>query len=162
MGAVCPRQTTTYFLIFSFLRAKRAKRQRRPLLQQVTIRFKLPVHCWKRSFQLGAFSGDANANSLPTVNNYLFADLFLFTSREGDETISSSFTIRYAAIEASSALLEALIASLLSTCGPAKEATFPTAIRLLIAVGSLVACADGEGQRRHHACRWCCDVCPFR
>ena len=29
-------------------------------------------------------------------------------------------------------------------CGPAKEATFPIAIRLLIAVGSLVACVDGE------------------
>ena len=78
------------------------------------------------------------------ANNYLFADLFLFTSGEGDEATSPSFTTRYAAIEASSTSLEALIASLLPACGPAKEATFPIAIRLLIAIGSLVACADGE------------------
>ena len=78
---------------------------------------------------------------LPTTNNNLFANLFLFMSGEGDEATSPSFTTRYAAIEASSASLEALIASLLPACGPAKEATFPTAIRLLIAVGSLVACA---------------------
>ena len=65
-------------------------------------------------------------------------------SGEDEETTSPSFTTRYAAIEASNALLEALIASELPTCGTAKEATFPTAINLLIAVGSLFSCADGE------------------
>ena len=58
------------------------------------------------------------------ANNYMFADLFLFTSGEGDEATSPSFTIRYAAIEASSASLEALIASLLPASGPAKSPLF--------------------------------------
>ena len=49
-----------------------------------------------------------------------------------------------AAIEASNASLEVLIASLLPACGTTKEATFPTAINLLIAVGSLFSCPDGE------------------
>ena len=104
----------------------------------------LPARCWKRSLQQSKCSGDANGSSLPTANNYLFADLFLFTSGEGDEVTSPSFTTRYAAIEASSASLEALIVSLLLACGPTKEATFPMAIRLLIAGGSLVACTDSE------------------
>ena len=99
-------------------------RRRHPLLQQVMRRSKLPAHRWKRSFQLGAFSGDANANSFPTANKYLFADLFLLKSGEGDEATSPSFTIRYAAIEASSASLEALIASLLAASGPAKRPLF--------------------------------------
>ena len=78
------------------------------------------------------------------ANNYLFADLFLFMIGEGDEATSPSFTIRYATIEASSAFLEALIGSLLPECGPAKEATFLMAVRLLIAVKLLFACTDGE------------------
>ena len=77
------------------------------------------------------------------ANNYLFANLFLFTSREGDEATSPSFIIRYVAIEAFGASLEALISSLLPACGPRKESTFPTAIRPLFAVRSLVACANG-------------------
>ena len=97
----------------------------------------LPACCWKHLLQHRKCSGDANRSGLPTANKYLFADLFLFTSGEGDEATSPSFTIRYAAIEASSASLEALIASLLPVCGTAKEATFPTAINLLIAIGSL-------------------------
>ena len=44
------------------------------------------------------------------ANKYLFADLMLFTSGEVDATMSLSFAIRYATIEASSGLLEALIA----------------------------------------------------
>ena len=137
------------------------------------------------------------------ANKYLFANLFLFASGEGDEATSLSFTTSYASIQASSSSLETLIsawyvqwgwkseyftngkqmpicqsftfcewrgrrgnvalfyntlcsnessnasmealtASLLPACGPAKEATFPTAIRLLITVRLLVACADGE------------------
>ena len=46
--------------------------------------------------------------------------------------------------EASSASLEALIATLLPASGTAKEVTFLTAIKLLIAVRSLFSCADGE------------------
>ena len=78
------------------------------------------------------------------ANKYLSADLFFFMSGEGDKATSPSFPTRYVAIEASSALLEALIASLLPACGPAKKATFLMAIRLLIVVRSLVACANGE------------------
>ena len=111
VGGVYPRQTTTCLPIFSFLRAERAKRHSRPLLQQATSRFKLPTHRWKRSFQLGAFSGDANANSFPTANKYLFADLLLFMSGEGDEATSPSFATENSWIDASSALLEALIAT---------------------------------------------------
>ena len=78
------------------------------------------------------------------ANKYLFANFLFFTSGEGYETTVPSFTTRYVAIEASCASLEALIASLLPACGTVKEATFPTAINLLIAVGSLFSCADGE------------------
>ena len=123
---------------------ERATRQRRPLLQLKMWGLILPTRCWKRSLQQSKCSGDANGSDLPTVNNYLFADLFLFMSGEGDVASSPSFTTCYAAIEASSASLEALIASLLPACGPTKEATFLMAIRLLIAVGLLVACKDSE------------------
>ena len=119
-------------------------KQRRPLFQAQTRGMMLPMRFWKRSLQQSKCSGDANGSGLPMANNYLFADLFLFMSREGDEATSPSFTTHYVAIGASSASLEALIASLLLACGPAKEATFLTAIKLLIAVRSLVACADGE------------------
>ena len=88
--------------------------------------------------------GDANGSGLPTANKYLFADLLLFTNGESDEATSPSFGAENSWIDASSALLEALIASLLPACGPAKEAIFPTAIKLLIAIGSFAACEDGE------------------
>ena len=74
-------------------------------------RFKLLAHRWKRPFQLGAFSGNANSNSLPTANKYLFADIFLFKSGEGDEATSPSCVVENAGIDASSALLEVLIAT---------------------------------------------------
>ena len=83
-------------------------------------------------------------SSLPRANKCLFADPLFFTAGEEDEATSPSFAAENAAIEASSASLEALIASLLPACGTAKEATFPTAINLLIAVGSLFSYADGE------------------
>ena len=104
----------------------------------------LLAHCWKRSLQQSKYSGDALGSCLPTANNYLFANFFLFTGGEGDGATSHSFTTHYAAIEASNAALEVLIASLLPAFGPAKEATFLTAIRLLIAIRLLVACIDGE------------------
>ena len=94
--------------------------------------------------QHSKYRGIAHGSSLPTANKYLFAELLFFMTGEGEETTSPSFTTRYVAIEASSASLEALIASVLPACGTAKEATFPTAINLLIAIGSLFSCADGE------------------
>ena len=55
--------------------------------------------------------GVANANSLPTASKYLFADLLLFASKEGDEAMSPSFAVENAGIDASCTLLEALIAT---------------------------------------------------
>ena len=80
-------------------------------MKQVTRRSKLPAHRWKRSFQLGAFSGDANENSLPTANKCLFANLLVSASREGDEATSPSFETSYALIQASSASMETLISA---------------------------------------------------
>ena len=61
--------------------------------------------------QLGTSSGDANGSNLTTANKYLFANLLLFASAEGDEATSLYFTIENAGIDASWALLEALIAT---------------------------------------------------
>ena len=111
MGAIYTWQTNTCLPIFCFLRAERVTRQRRPLLQQVTSRSKLPDHRWKRSFQLGTFSGDGKASSFPTANKCLFANLLFFASGEGDEATSPSFTTSYASIQASSPSLEMLISA---------------------------------------------------
>ena len=109
--ALYQRQTNACLPIFYFLRAERATRQRRPLLQQVMRRSKLPAHCWKRSFQLGAFNEDGKASTLPTANKCLFANLLLFASGEGDEATSPSFTTSYEPIQASSPSLETLISA---------------------------------------------------
>ena len=97
--------------IFNCLQAEKATRQRRPLLQLKTQRLMLPARCWKRSLQHSKCTGDANKSGLPTANKYLFADLLLFESGEGDERTSPSFPAANAGIDASSALLEALIAT---------------------------------------------------
>ena len=55
--------------------------------------------------------GNANGSGLPTANKYLLADLLLFKSGEDDEETSTSFAPEYLGIDASSALLEALIAT---------------------------------------------------
>ena len=55
--------------------------------------------------------GDANGSGLPAANKYLFADLLLFKSGEDDEETSTSFAPENSGIDASSALLEALIAT---------------------------------------------------
>ena len=78
------------------------------------------------------------------ANKHFFANHLLFTGGEGDEVTSSSFVARKIAIHTSRLLLEVLIARLLPTSGAAKETTFPTTIKLLIAFRSLLACANGE------------------
>ena len=82
-----------YLPIFNCLQAERATRQRRPLLQLQTQGLMLPARCWKRSLQHSKCTGDANIfwSGLPTANKYLFADLLLFESGEGDEATSPSF-----------------------------------------------------------------------
>ena len=66
---------------------------------------------WKRPLQLDTCGGDANRSSFTTANKYLFADLLVFMSGEGDEATSPSFTAKSSGIDVSSALLEALIAT---------------------------------------------------
>ena len=65
-------------------------------------------------------------------------------SGEGDEATSPSFATCYAAMKASNMSLKKLIAILLPIGTTIKEVTFPLAIKLLIAIGSLFACANGE------------------
>ena len=144
MGIVFPRQTKSCLPIFYFVQPERATKQRLPPLQLKSRGLRLPARCWKRSLQHSKYKGIAHRSSLPMANKYLFAGLLFFTSGEGEETTSPSFTTRYVAIEAFSASLEALIASVLPACGTVKEATFSMAINLLIAVGLLFSCADGE------------------
>ena len=99
---------------------------------------------WKRPLQLITCLVDASGGVFSTANKCLSADLLFFIAGEGDEATSPSFVAENAAIEASSTLLEALIAILLPACGTPKEATFLTAINLLIAVGLLFSCTGGE------------------
>ena len=98
-------------LIFNCLQVERATRQRRPLLQLQTRGLMLPAHCWKHSLRHSKYTSDANVSGLCTTNKYLFANPLLFESGEGDGTTSPSFPAKNVGIDASSALLEALIAT---------------------------------------------------
>ena len=64
---------------------------------------------WKCSLQIGTCSGDANRKTLPTANKYLFANLLLLTSREGDEATPLSFETTNALIDPPHALLKVLV-----------------------------------------------------
>ena len=97
--------------IFSLFVEQRATGQLGTLVKLETSRLMLPARRWKRPLQLNTFGGDANRSSFTTANKYLFADLLLFESGEGDETTRLSFASANAGIDASSALLEALIAT---------------------------------------------------
>ena len=110
--------------IFDCLQTEKATRQRRPLLQLKTKQWMLPARRWKRSLQLGICKWDAIEALYRRQTKYLFADLWLFTSVEGDEATSPSFAIRYAAIDASSTSLEAIIATLLPAGGTTKKRPF--------------------------------------
>ena len=70
-----------------------------------------PAHFWKRSLQRSECKGDENRGTLPMTNKYLLADLLVFMRGEGDEAKSPSCATRCTLIEASSALLEVLIAA---------------------------------------------------
>ena len=115
--------------IFKCLQAERATLPRRPLLQLQTRGLMLPARCWKRSLQHNTCSGDANRSGLPPANKYLFADLLLFTSGEGDEATSPSFAAENAAIQASSSSLEAFIATRYMERG-CDGSTLPTANKM--------------------------------
>ena len=69
----------------------------------------LPARRWKPPFQLNKCRGDANRSSFTTANKYLFADLLLFKSGEGDEAMSPSCATVKGSIDASSSSLEVSI-----------------------------------------------------
>ena len=69
MEALYRWQTKTCLPIFNYLQAKRATRQRRPLLQLKMKRLMLPARRhWKRLLQLYKCNGHANGSPLPTAN----------------------------------------------------------------------------------------------
>ena len=71
----------------------------------------LPARRWKRPLQIITCGADANGGFFTTANEYLSADLLFFTAPKGNEATSPSFIVENAGIEASSTLLEALIAT---------------------------------------------------
>ena len=109
--ALYRRKQITCLRFFSLFVEQRATGQLGTLVQLETSRLMLPARRWKRPLQLNTFGGDANRSSFTTANKYLFADLLLFESGEGDETTRLSFASANAGIDVSSALLEALIAT---------------------------------------------------
>ena len=82
---------------------------------------------------------------------YLFASFLVFGNGVGDEAMSPPFASANLVIDASSALPEAVIASLLPTTNIKKEATFLRTIKLLIAIKLSFACADAKQAFRHLA-----------
>ena len=98
-------------LILNCSQAQRATRQRRPLLQQKGQRLALPARHWKRLLELCICRGDVMGTLYRRQTKYLFANLQVFISGEGDEATSPSFIAENQAIDASNALLEALIAT---------------------------------------------------
>ena len=78
------------------------------------------MHRGKRSLRFGICKGDETGSIHPGQRENLFADLLLFMSGEGEEATSPSFATANALIEASSALLEALIPSSLPAGGIVK------------------------------------------
>ena len=66
----------------------------------------LPAHRRMRSLQHNECSGDAKGSASSTTNKYLFANLILFTSREGDGATPPSFLAENAAIDTSNSSLE--------------------------------------------------------
>ena len=100
-------------------------------------------YSWKRSdrcYQLvagSAWCNIANARGMGTATlytrqtKYLFADLWLFTSREGEEATSPSYVARNKAIDASSSPLEALFATWYMQMG-CDGSTLPRANKTLV------------------------------
>ena len=48
---------------------------------------------WKRSLQLGVYGVDTMGNTLPMANRYLFANILLLTSGEGNKATSPFFQL---------------------------------------------------------------------
>ena len=105
----------------------------------------LPAHRWKRSLQHNKCSGDANGAVYPRQTNTCLP-IFTFYELRGRR---GNVALFYNTLSKKQLTLLAHCwkRSLQVYCPHVallKEATFLTAIKLLIAVGSFVACADGE------------------
>ena len=102
----------------------------------------LPARCWKRSLQRSKCSGDANGSGLPTANNYLFANLFLFKSGEGDEATSPSFAAEMRGLMLPACCWKHLLQHR-KCSGDVNRSGLPTANNYLFA--DLLFFTDGEG-----------------
>ena len=86
-GSGFPTANSYLLPIFSFLRVKRATRQRRPLLQHVKQQLRLPAHCWKRSLQV-SYSHVALRKRLHfrrQSSSWLLSDRFLPAQMPGEQ-----------------------------------------------------------------------------
>ena len=92
--------------------------------------------------QLFTCGGAANGSIFTTANKYLFANLLLSESGEGDETTSPSFPAENAVIDASISSLEAPIATFYMR-GAANGSVFTTENKYLFA--DLLLSESGEG-----------------
>ena len=115
-----------------------------PSFAIVNMAIHAPIALLKALMATRYIRGNGNGSTLQTTNNYLFSNLFSFMSGEVYRASSPPFLNANAMISASSASLEAPIASLLSIGSTLKEATFLREIKLLIVVGLLFACANDE------------------
>ena len=101
----------TCLRIFRLFVALRATGQRRTLVQAQRGRLMLPARLWKRKWHVASCSWYAKSGTLHTEKIYLLVNLSFVHGAEGDGTTSPSFASANAGIDASSALLEALIAT---------------------------------------------------
>ena len=92
--------------------AQRAIGQRRPLLQVEMGRLTLLDCLWKRKWNVTSCNWKAKLGTLHMEKNYLLALFTFVRGVEGDDMMSPSFSAENKAIDASSSLLEALIATL--------------------------------------------------
>ena len=103
---------TNYLLaIVLFVRGAESDRATSPSCATVNGSIDASSSSLEASIPTQQMRGDANRSSFTMANKYLFADLLLFTSGEGDEATSPSLTAENSGIDGSSALLEALIAT---------------------------------------------------
>ena len=109
-GALSPWQTDICLPIFCCLRLHRAIGHCCPLVHLKMHRLRLLACRLKNSLQLITYKGDEKGSNFPKANKYLFTNLLLFGSGEGDDTMSPSFATKNIAIDATTASLEVLLA----------------------------------------------------
>ena len=101
---------TNYLLAnFLFVRGAESDGETSPSCATVNESIDASSSSLEASIPTQQMRGDANRSSFTTANKYLFADLLLFTSGEGDEATSPSCATVNESIDASSSSLEASI-----------------------------------------------------